>query len=979
MKKLALLAAGLLALGMGVFMACTDNVDTGDNGGDPNTPPDGGDPVTPVPDPEPDYSEQLGAYDDQLWLSSDGVLDLADGTFDGVDSFEITGVTGSNASIVISCTADEVDYNISLNDSGALEMRTAEGSELVRTFLADASAFAGAWYSEDNTSYYYVISSAVDEEGYFGWKMCSAASNVNPGDPYRAVTMFEAYDDGNAGMMFYVIDAGYYYYYSSETVYMSDGSSMGSSQVQAFTGIFEDTYVNNAGEELTIDMQNNTVVFQGNELSAGSGYGLLGAGIWFTSGSLEYALVYTNECVYLKSSDNTTEVYAAYDDEWLSGTEEGAGEWSIGTNTNNTASFTDDQSVVFNGTEYDLTRYIDDGDLVYSFVVPVTQGGSTTSYTYVIRPVEGTTDVFMMEGGISSRAGYYFRNSAKQQFVQTYTSNSQILEVDEDYYVTVTSRNLSGNTVSDYRGEFTYLTDLGSIVLRYSAPSMTGVSATYNLAMISTEGIYWTIVGSGNGYAVESTYFTEEYLPTAVAAFSQTLENSDDYFTTGGENPHTLLFDFDSGIVTVDGDDQKRFYFSWGYGAIRSDTEYDLYITVSEGEMVINNTYNRYTLFPSNAGLDAICDVVSIDAAGSITYSDETSRFYASRSTLEELFGLEFVYDGTYGQSSIYIDEEGDLYLSSYDTSSDSTDLIKWDKTDYNVHIALDENSEVITLVYSVGDQNYTITITDRLYAEYNSLVYSIPDLAEVVGTYSDGGNGYVTLSADGSLSINGSAVNVTNITSAPDQVVVTYVRNGVSYTAVFTTGSVTVNDVEYDKVDVNLQAFIGTYGVGVDGETIYIGITSAAGSVNEQITLVATVNGVIRTPYIQFSAGKLQLYFTSFDLSLGGTVRCTMTLDGDEVTVDVTVGGQTGHVKVAATEVDYGKFVVEDQSTSCGELTCIVKDGAPLFMLDGVLCDNYAVSDDKNGTQTLTLTFGDEVISINYADGEASLAGNAE
>ena len=86
MKKLALLAAGLLALGMGVFMACTDNVDTGDNGGDPNTPPDGGDPVTPV-DPEPDYSEQLGAYDDQLWLSSDGVLDLANGTFDGVDSF----------------------------------------------------------------------------------------------------------------------------------------------------------------------------------------------------------------------------------------------------------------------------------------------------------------------------------------------------------------------------------------------------------------------------------------------------------------------------------------------------------------------------------------------------------------------------------------------------------------------------------------------------------------------------------------------------------------------------------------------------------------------------------------------------------------------------------------------------------------------------------------------------------------------------
>lgn len=116
--------------------------------------------------------------------------------------------------------------------------------------------------------------------------------------------MFEAYDDGSAGMMFYVIDAGYYYYYSSGTVYMSDGSSMGSSQIQAFTGIFADTYVNSSGEELTIDMQNNTVVFQGNELSAGSVTACL-AQVFGLRQVLWNMLLYTPTSAYISSRATT--------------------------------------------------------------------------------------------------------------------------------------------------------------------------------------------------------------------------------------------------------------------------------------------------------------------------------------------------------------------------------------------------------------------------------------------------------------------------------------------------------------------------------------------------------------------------------------------------------------------------------------------------------------------------------------------------
>ena len=126
MKKFALLASGVLALGLGVFCACTPTTEPNPGGDDP------------INDPT-NFNEEMGAYADIYWISQDGLLDLSTNTFEGASSFAVTGVQGSGDDIVISCTADDVDYNLTLNVDGALEMRTAADNTLVRTFMGDAS------------------------------------------------------------------------------------------------------------------------------------------------------------------------------------------------------------------------------------------------------------------------------------------------------------------------------------------------------------------------------------------------------------------------------------------------------------------------------------------------------------------------------------------------------------------------------------------------------------------------------------------------------------------------------------------------------------------------------------------------------------------------------------------------------------------------------------------------------------------------
>ena len=539
MKKFALLLAGVLSLGAGVICACTN--------GEVNNPPDPDDPgiVDPPDDNDTDFTEALGAYALFDWVSETGVLNLAEGTLEGTQSFEITDVTGADAEIVISCTADGVDYTISLNDAGALEMISVADNQLYSTFLVEASRYAGAWYSADETSYYYVISDTVDNEGYFSWRVCNR-SGVTTAEPYQAVTIFESQGE-NYGITFYVPETNYFFYYSGEAVYMNDGTSMGTLEVEAYTPVFSSTYLNAEGEELSIDLVNSTVTYQGQEMTATAGFGAFGAGIWFRDEdtSVERALIYTNEETKLVSLEGS-EVYAAYNPEWLPGDEDGEGEWSIGTNLANGGDvvFNDDQNIIFEGTSYQLSHYIDDGELVYSFTVP----GTANDYTYVIRAVEGSEDVFYMESNRSQRSGYYFRENAKRQFVQTFTSNSEILTIDEDYALTITTKDVDDDDVRPGTGSrFTYLEDLGTIAYSYTDSGLgTSGSVTFNLALVNTQGIYWTIVGTGGSYAAYSTYLTEDYLPTAIETMTQALNEGDDYFTTGGLTPETLSFNFET-------------------------------------------------------------------------------------------------------------------------------------------------------------------------------------------------------------------------------------------------------------------------------------------------------------------------------------------------------------------------------------------------------------------------------------------------
>ena len=971
MKKFALLLAGVLSLGAGVICACTN--------GEVNNPPDPDDPgiVDPPDDNDTDFTEALGAYALFDWVSEAGVLNLAEGTLEGTQSFEITDVTGADAEIVISCTVDGVDYTISLNDAGALEMISVADNQLYSTFLVEASRYAGAWYSADETSYYYVISDTVDDEGYFSWRVCNR-SGVTTAEPYQAVTIFESQGE-NYGITFYVPETNYFFYYSGEAVYMNDGTSMGTLEVEAYTPVFSSMYLNAEGEELSIDLVNSTVTYQGQEMTATAGFGAFGAGIWFRDEdtSVEHALIYTNEETKLVSLEGS-EVYAAYNPEWLPGDENGEGEWSIGTNLANGGDvvFNDDQNIIFEGTSYQLSHYIDDGELVYSFTVP----GTANDYTYVIRAVEGSEDVFYMESNRSQRSGYYFRENAKRQFVQTFTSNSEILTIDEDYALTITTKDVDGDDVRPGTGSrFTYLEDLGTIAYSYTDSGLgTSGSVTFNLALVNTQGIYWTIVGTGGSYAAYSTYLTEDYLPTAIETMTQALNEGDDYFTTGGLTPETLRFNFETGIVTVDGADS--YYFSWGYGAVRTTDTPELYVTINEGEMVPDSHYNRYTLFPSSTGLDAVLEAVDIDSSGNISTSDEQSRFYVAQNTFEELFGTTFVYYGRYVQSSISIDEEGGLNLSSYDASTGNTNLLKVDRNDYSIHIGISGGTETITLVYAVDGQNYIVEIVDRLYATYDSLVYCIPDLAEVIGMYSNGSE-YIILGSDGSVNYNGVDVNVTGIVSNPGEVIVTFMRSNAVHTATFTGGQVTVasgdsQTIYSNKIDTDLSSFVGTYIVAVDDDTdITVGVSATVGGVNEQVSLTTTINGVIRTPSVQLSEdGKLQIYFTAFDFAAGGTVRCTLTLDGDRVSVNATVGSSGNTEVYDVSDWDYSDFNIEETQIGQGTLSCVVKEGAPLYLLNGVMCDGYEVSINGN-VKTLTLDFNGTDVVITNNNGSVSVA----
>lgn len=961
MKKFALLAASLAALGLGVFCAC---------GGD-DTPPDDGGNTPPIDQEEPETDP--GVFGDTVWVSSDGKLDLEAGTFEGAQSFEITSVTGSLGDTVIACKVDGADYTLSLNENGALEMCAAGSSEVSRTFLADASAFAGAWYNEAESSSYFVISSIPDEDGYFSWRRCNLVG-VTTQEPVRAVTVFEVYESGDAGMSFNVLDENYSYYFSGGYVYMTDGTALGTNQVNVYTGVFESVYIDGDENQILVDATGNTVTIDNTMIVSTSGFGLLGGGIWFEYNGEEQAIVYMNEGVFLMS-ESSVKALAPYDEQWLSGDETGEGAWSDSNNTFS-ASFADDEQIEFEGKTYPLVKSIDGGDLIYTFTV--TQGNSSNDI--VIRPVEGESDVLSLETNISMYSGYWFRDTAKQEFIGTFTSNAEDIIIGEDYYVDLVMHEVGEeDSHGGGPGVFAYLPELGTIAINYRPLGESG-TVSLNLAMVNQLGIYWALAGANGQYAVYATYLSAEYEQTAIKEVTEAYgADENDYFTTGGTDPDTMSFDFDNGIVTLN--KTNRYYFSWGYGYVRSQEEPELYLEINgENEGTESNySYERYVLFPSADGLTANFSTVTVDLnEGTAEESDKSETFYMADSTFNELCGLEFVYSGKFVDEKFSITADGALNIPVYG-DGDSATLIVVQPCDYTIVLSTSGGREIITLTYKYNGETHRIVITDRTYASLGERDFCVAGYAAVVGVYGREGEGWLTLNADGTiLFADDSPAEVRSILVEDGGVTIQYRHRGETCTAVFAADKVTVsgsyfpeNDGEFARLGLYTpEKFVGTYEVG--GAKLVI--TSVVEGINEQVSLVAKVNGVTRPITYAFEGGNQVLSFSY--AGPGGSATYKLTLDGDKITVS---SGSASAEKSAASWT-YSDFVLTSaEELDGGTLNCTVKDGAPVFTFtadgqsEGALASSYVVAVSSDGTKTLDLTFGSVVVRVTASGGAVS------
>ena len=943
MKKLVLTAAMLLTLGLGVFAACTPSEE------DPN----------PTPDPS-EQTYDLGGYAETPWVSIYGTLNFEEGTYDGADSFAVTGVEGEYEDIVISCTMDGANYTLTYNnEEGRLDLYNAQG-EFEYFFMADGSAFAGSWYTEDDTSAYYVISSIPDEEGYFAWSIYAAGS-VIPSQTEQAITVFMFNEDAerSAGMFFYVPSMEVSYSFtSSGGVYMGTSESENGTAVTTYTGPYSSSYRNSSGDILTIDFSTGIVSYQGSTVSCSAGLGLLGSGIWFNLDGTDYALVYMGDATYLRSTAGDV-VFAPYTQNWLMGSEEEEATWSDSNDLYH-FEFLSETDVSLDGAQYTMSVGLEDGETVYRFAVG--------AQPYTIRPLAGTSDAFLLETDDPLYRGYYFRDTAMDSFMQTYSSNAQLLTISRDGRIAISVYDCASDTTTPHTAYFTYLEDLGAIAVAYTPYGTEG--NTFYLTQVNAEGVYWAIAGGNGSYAVAATYLTEDFLPTAWETVSQALGEDSTYYTSGGAEPVTMQFDQERGTVLLSG---EEYYFSWGYGSIRENASgVELYLVISNeptDPTLTQYEYWRYTVIPGAYGLDVQYAEIAVDGANADYIDTPYWLFCAPESTMETLREIDFVYEGQYVQETVTFEEDGTLHISSIaDGASDALlDAIVIET--YNLTIGVSNNLETITVEYLLPDNTSgTLTIVDRTYLTIGTKVYAHSDLAAMAGSYYAADGGSLALTERAELYVDGSEVIVLRIDNdVAGQLTVTYRRGGADQTAVFTSAGATTNGIEYTKVDFTPEAFVGTYQVGKD--TVVVSAT--ADTVNGALSLSARINGILATPTLSYTDGNQTLTFSAFDAATMRTIRCTMTLDGTSLTVSIRNGGTS---TATAADWSYADFAFEGEETVTGSdgssytLTCVMKGEAPVFLLDGEVCGSYVVTIAADGTQQLTVSCNGVTVTVPQA-----------
>lgn len=935
MKKRNKIVLFLLCLGL-AFMLCACKGDSG------STP-------TPTPPPTAPTGVDVGDYA-RVWVAGGGcTLDLAAGTLTGSDDFEVKSITGEKANAVITCTADENEYTLSLNADGALDMKNS-ANEVVHTFMAAPSEFAGAWLSSDRfAGYYYAVSDTLNASGKFDWAPVNKYATDEHMDEGEAVTKFSFTDGGKATLTFVDLRYSTYLqdnyehtkiYYSGDTLKVLDAYG-DVYNLTPYGDCFDKSAAYLDAKEHKFSFSGEQIVFDGTNVDYQLKAGGSGSGLSFKAGNVDYFLQYRPDglCLFTASEKISA---IRYDPTLI------VGAWSDEDNTH-TAVVTSDAAVTYDGTAYTLSLHAKDGGYYYSFTV--------NSVVYTVNFIDGIEAAFEMKAD-GTNVGYYILDSVKAFFVGSYTDNFDTFTISDTYAITYEGEQGS------QAGGFTYLPDFKCVAYYYGQ----NANKKYLVVLDKDYGAFRIL---DSDLDAESIYYSDEAVELLKELFTLGLTNNTDVFTTGGASPKTLTLDFENGTLTYDG---NTYYFLYNYdpGVISG------YPVIQFADTNGQSLSAVYSLSCNGYGLFMVKATNLSQTAPTVEYS----RFI-SQAVYEELLGATFVYHGPLFDETVRLDTDGKLYIDSTDfTNADSA--VTATEYNYGVERFVTGDQEQISLVFSVSSTfNVYLHIWNRQYATITDIYYARADFVGFIGSYHCGAD-VITLEHNGKPTVNGNAVTVTRFETdaTENSLTVKYTYSGVEYTAVFTATGLTVTPTEgegkaYVKFEFDTDKFVGVYTVGTDE----IVVTSVASSVNTAPTLSVTLNGDPVLARLSLTEdGKQRLSFVTSLLRdapapppLPPSVVYTLTLDGNTITV---VHDEDDATKAAA-EWSYADFAFTGNKTVLGKtFTCRLKENGttPLFFYDGVICSTYTVSVDASGTKTLTLMRG--VIKITLTLGVGNIVG---
>lgn len=910
---------------------------------------------------EPDEPVDVGVFAEQIWVGKDGTLDFAAGTLTGTTEFKVTGVSGEKAETEISVTADGSDYIFKLNAAGALEMYAStvtveEGSAPLKIFIADASAFGGAWKSSDEYAMvYYAIDSSVNSDGVFAWEQYTTYSDEAVEMDGTATTRFGFDENGESSVSFEMLSYGYSHavvsYNDEGTLQIAD--DWGTYSFLPYADCFgaSASYLTEKGDKLIFNGEAGTISYNGQSATYETVAEKYGSGLKFTIEEKDYLLQRRFGGTFITSADGAA-ICADYDPERIKGA------WSSSSGTYTVSVVTDDK-IVFNGTEYPLKAYVKDGETRYDFTV--------NGVLYTVRTIDGVDAAFLLETEAIRHKGYYVLDEVKKSYVAEYTNNMETFVVDENYYIKITSLLADDEEPATYQGTFTYDPDLQCVALVYGGNALT--QKNY-LVLVDEAGIYWSVVKTGSAYSVYASYFTHGAVAAAEELFESGLEDADsDFYTTGGVSPESLSFDFENGTV-IRGEKSYRFMWNCESDSFGNTYPSIVYLTNIEEDSDGNLSYDYHSICVSGLGLYMI-------AYNTKTPEETEYDYFISDSVYQEILGFEFVHRGKYYDEKVILNKDGSFEVATTD-KTDSDSAVSMVKYPYLLQRTFNEETQTEDIAVIFGTSgtasetgwNIYVHIINREYATIFDLVYSDAQLVEYVGTYYAGAD-TVELTENGQIKVNGIPAVVTKTTKSDSSVTITYTHMAANYTAEFSDGKVVVTPADgasttYDENKSTPEAFVGTYTLG--GKTIVV--SSSATGVNYELSLKVTVDGTSATATLAFTAeGKQRLSFSVFDFSTLETTNYTITLDGE--TLKLSDGTNTA--ECAAAKWDYSDFVLEETKTltdSVGAthtLICLPKNGGrtPLFLYDGAEMSSYSVTIAADGSMTLEIVCTSATLQI--------------